>query len=116
MSELPLASLGAQFNWEPSERLSGFVSLRIGKQEVLSTNSQPFLGEGCSWALIPQHFGLPCMWLGKLQHYRKLSCRQTEVAGMLGSHAGDLQGRLSKCGLQAATISLLLPGVAQGSK
>lgn len=113
MSGFPLASHGAQFNWESSERLSGtllgIVSLRDGKQEVLSTNSQPFLGEGCSWALIPSILGLPCKSLGSLRHYRKFSCRETEeFVGMLRCSAGDLQGMLRECGLQAATVSLLI--------
>lgn len=110
MSGLPLASLGAQFNWEPSERpsgtLPGIVSLRVGKQEVLSTNSPPFLGAGCSWALVPQHSGPACMWLGRLRTTE--SSAETEVAGMLGSYGGDLLGRLRGCGLQAATLSLLI--------
>lgn len=76
MSGLPLASLGDQFNWEPSERpsgtLPGIVSLRVGKQEILSTNSQPFLGEGCSWALIPQHSGPALHVAGKTLALQKV--------------------------------------------
>lgn len=68
MSGLPLASGGVNSSRNPLR----IVSVRDRKQEVLSTNSQHFLGEGCSWALIPQNFGPALHVAGKSPALQKV--------------------------------------------